>query len=550
MSNCLHCGAKNPESKGNRARKYCSKKCAKKFHHLRSYKRKHEDWGTRTATRAAKKQQELELKRQKLKWYEDNWLTREQLASKLNISPSAASSRARRIPGCEPTIIGTGDYRGRIAFWPPEAVEAMSIQNNKVVIPDGYVDVQGAADIIGITKLSFQSSPYTKKIPRKFVKGYNVSKQSIFRITDLEQVVQDRAKLKEQKEQAKIALEQEKLQKRIAREKLIAENKAKKEAEKIAAQQQRQIEELIKKQKLEERLNKAKNRGVLNELKHQQLISAPKIYANTVKIPLWLNKDTLSGDYAVIDEEDYQKVMDDITTILRDGTKRVNKWYVFGATTGKKYGVSGCKRRSIHRAVMGYPKGMDVDHINGNSLDNRKVNLRVCTRSENAMNKKTRADSRSGYKGVWLSPDGKLIQAYIRPPTMAKGKRISLGQYNTLEEAARVYDANAYHYFGEYAVLNFPNEKINKDLIVRIGDRKPRRSRHEGKQPRSYITNKSGFRGVHFHKHNKRWRAQIGYNYKLITIGYYDTPEEAARAYDAKAKELRGEFARLNFPEE
>lgn len=453
MSNCLQCGVKNPESKGNRARKYCSKKCAQKFHHLRSYKRKHEDWGTRTA----KRQQELELKRQKLKWYEDNWLTREQLASKLNISPSAAWSRASKIPGCEPTIIATGDHRTRIAFWPPEAVEAMSIQNNKVAIPDGYVDVQGAADIIGITKLSFQSSPYTKKIPRKFVKGYKVPRKAIFRITDVEQIVQDRAKLKEQKEQAKIALEQEKLQKRIAREKLIAENKAKKEAEKLAAQQQRQIEELIKKQKLEARLNKAKNRSVLNELKHQQLISAPKIYANTVKIPLWLNKDTLSGDYAIIDKEDYQKVMDDITTTLRSGKKRVNKWYVYETTTGKKYSVSSGKRRSIHRAVMRYPKGMDVDHINGNPLDNRKVNLRVCTRSENAMNKKTRADSRSGYKGVHMSPGGKRIQAYIRPPGMKKG-RVSLGYYKTLEEAARVYDAKARELFGEFARLNFPDE--------------------------------------------------------------------------------------------
>lgn len=257
----------------------------------------------------------------------------------------------------------------------------------------------------------------------------------------------------------------------------------------------------------------------------------------TIKIPLWLNKDTLSDDYAVIDEEDYQKVMDDITTTLRNGKKRVNKWYVYESPTGKKYSVSGCKRKSIHRAVMGYPKGMDVDHINGDPLDNRKVNLRACTRSENCMNKKTRADSRSGYKGVYISPNGNKIQAYIRPPTMAKGKRISLGYYSTLEEAARVYDANAYHYHGEFAVLNFPNEKINKDLIVKLGDHK-----------RKNKTSK--FQGVGFYKKTNKWRARIGYKGKQILLGYHSTPEEAARAYDAKAKELRGEFARLNFPEE
>lgn len=178
----------------------------------------------------------------------------------------------------------------------------------------------------------------------------------------------------------------------------------------------------------------------------------------TIKIPLWLNKDTLSGDYAIIDEEDYQKVMDDITTTLRNGKKRVNKWYVWGSnSSGKKYALNGSKKKSIHRAVMGYPKGMDVDHINGNPLDNRKVNLRVCTRSENCMNKKTRADSRSGYKGVWLSPDGKRIRAYIAVPGTS-GKKIRLGYYNTLEEAARAYDAKAKELFGEFAKLNFPDE--------------------------------------------------------------------------------------------
>ena len=179
----------------------------------------------------------------------------------------------------------------------------------------------------------------------------------------------------------------------------------------------------------------------------------------TIKIPLWLNKDTLSGDYAVIDEEDYQKVMDDITTTLRGGKKRVNKWYAWVSPSGgKKYALNGSRKKSIHRAVMGYPKGMLIDHINGDPLDNRKVNLRACTHSENAMNKKVRADSRSGYKGVWLSPDGEAIQAYIRPPTMTKGKRITIGHYGTLEEAARAYDAKAKELFGEFAKLNFPDE--------------------------------------------------------------------------------------------
>ena len=450
MSNCLQCGVKNPEPKGKKARKYCSKKCARKFYHITQYERKHQDWGTR----AAKKQQDLELRKKNFEWHKKNWLTKEQIAEELGMSPGGVYARARKF-GCKPKMVTGG--KAPTAFWPPEAIQELTIKDTKIVIPNGYVDKQGAADIIGVTFSTFGSTIY-RQIPKKYIKGYKVSKKAIFRIADVEQFIQNRANLKEQKEQEKIALEQEKLQKRIAREKLFAENKAKREAAKLVAQQKRQIEELIQKQKLEARLNKAKNRGVLNELNHQHSISTPKIYANTIKIPLWLNKDTLSGDYAIIDKEDYQKVMDDNTTTLRNGKKRVNKWYVYEATTGKKYSVSGCKRKSIHRSVMGYPKGMDVDHINGDPLDNRKVNLRACTRSENCMNKKVRADSRSGYKGVWLSPDGELIKAYIRPPTMEKGRRINLGHYNTLEEAARAYDAKAKELFGEFARLNFPEE--------------------------------------------------------------------------------------------
>lgn len=58
----------------------------------------------------------------------------------------------------------------------------------------------------------------------------------------------------------------------------------------------------------------------------------------------------------------------------------------------------------------------------------------------------------------------------------------------------------------------------------------------------------SGYKGVSFYELTRRWKATIGYNNKLIHLGYYDTSEEAARVYDAKAVELFGEFAKPNFP--
>ena len=64
--------------------------------------------------------------------------------------------------------------------------------------------------------------------------------------------------------------------------------------------------------------------------------------------------------------------------------------------------------------------------------------------------------------------------------------------------------------------------------------------------------NKSGFKGVCYDKNHKskKWRAYITHNAKNMSLGSYKTKEEAARAYDEKAKELFGEFAHLNFPEE
>lgn len=58
--------------------------------------------------------------------------------------------------------------------------------------------------------------------------------------------------------------------------------------------------------------------------------------------------------------------------------------------------------------------------------------------------------------------------------------------------------------------------------------------------------NNSGYKGVHFHKGGKRWRAQITVDYKVISLGYFDTAESAALAYNEAASKYYGEFAKLN----
>jgi len=156
------------------------------------------------------------------------------------------------------------------------------------------------------------------------------------------------------------------------------------------------------------------------------------------KIPLANNKG-----YALVDDEDYERAMQ-------------YRWSRQGGEYA--HGMVGEKGRrklmQMHRWLIGAPKGMDVDHINMNKLDNRKRNLRVCTRSQNKRNVGVRVDNNSGYKGVGWSKQNKGWMARI----VHKGKTFYLGTHNTPEEAARFYDEAAKKYHGEFAWLNFPED--------------------------------------------------------------------------------------------
>lgn len=106
----------------------------------------------------------------------------------------------------------------------------------------------------------------------------------------------------------------------------------------------------------------------------------------------------------------------------------------------------------MHRAIMNTPAGMDTDHINRNRLDNRRCNLRICTRSENNGNRIGRPNSKSKYRGVWpVGPNRWVSQIAF------KKQRYTVGSFRTEEEAARAWDSKARELFGKFARVNFPD---------------------------------------------------------------------------------------------
>jgi hypothetical protein len=98
---------------------------------------------------------------------------------------------------------------------------------------------------------------------------------------------------------------------------------------------------------------------------------------------------------------------------------------------------------------MSTPDGMHTDHVNGNGLDNRRCNLRICSNSQNHMNRRKMPGKSSVYKGVCAKP-GKWESA-IR----VKRKLIHIGYFKNECDAAKAYDKSARKYFGEFARPNF-----------------------------------------------------------------------------------------------
>jgi hypothetical protein len=124
------------------------------------------------------------------------------------------------------------------------------------------------------------------------------------------------------------------------------------------------------------------------------------------------------------------------------------------------YAVSkvGKKLLYMHRLILNAQKEEVVDHINHDTLDNRRSNIRICTQRQNMQNSVRPSNNTSGFKGVFFDKKyGWRVQIRV------DGRKKEIGHFQTAELAAQAYDEAARKYHGEFARLNIPYTNANKN---------------------------------------------------------------------------------------
>lgn len=160
----------------------------------------------------------------------------------------------------------------------------------------------------------------------------------------------------------------------------------------------------------------------------------PKDY---VKIPL------TKGKFAIVDIEDARDVFSH-----RWRLGKFRRQYYARMTVHRSDGKQ--TTMFLHSFIMPPPPGFEIDHIDGDGLNNRRSNLRLATRSQNFQNSRIRSTNTSGYKGVHWDKHAHKWRARI----VLDGYNKNLGLFDNREEAAAMYDVAAIEYFGEFARLN------------------------------------------------------------------------------------------------
>jgi len=148
------------------------------------------------------------------------------------------------------------------------------------------------------------------------------------------------------------------------------------------------------------------------------------------------------GQFAILDAEDFERI------------EEMGPWCYLA----RGYGVKAKPNRKgliyMHRKIIKVKKGIYLDHINGNKLDNRKINLRKCTRQQNNWNVPPNKRNKTGFKGVTFNKNKKRYTASLKVNKV----KYTIGTFDCPVEAAKAYDLKALELYGEFAWLNFPKK--------------------------------------------------------------------------------------------
>jgi hypothetical protein len=176
----------------------------------------------------------------------------------------------------------------------------------------------------------------------------------------------------------------------------------------------------------------------------QARVTTMEVAVNPEYISIPLHNTHHPGFFALVDATDEELVMKFTWRYIR--SKQHNTAYAFAKI--KRDGKWG--NITLHRLLMGDPKGVLVDHINHDGLDCRRSNMRYATNQQNQFNQPKRRGSTSRYKGVHRPKGARFWKVNLR----INGRPTYMGTFKTEREAALAYNEFAKQHYGEFACLN------------------------------------------------------------------------------------------------